>query len=139
MGAWPGGWLEGHVGPGGKGANGWPHPFPLARSSSFVPGTPGNYAKLPGLQSKLIFPLCSDTASLPQAWLSQAAVGIRQCLYPPSLDASRELQEPAQRCQEGVPGEPACALWARTDWEGACVPQTPVYQLALSALGSGAT
>lgn len=30
MGAWPGEQLEAHVGPGGEGASGWPHPFPLA-------------------------------------------------------------------------------------------------------------
>lgn len=94
-----------------------------SRSSSFVPGAPGNYARLPGLQSKLIFPLCSDTAPLPQAWLSQAAVGVCQRLCPPSLDDSQELQEPAQRCQEGGPGKLACALWAWTDWEGyLCAP-----------------
>lgn len=103
-----------------------------SRSSSFVLGIPGNSGRLPGLQSKLIFPLCSDTGPLPQAWLSQATVGIYQCLYPPSLDDSRELQEPAQKCQEGVPGEPACALWVRTDWKAclrASAPRLPARSI----------
>lgn len=80
-------------------------------TSSLVPGAPGSSARLPGLQPKPIFPFCSDTAPLPQAWLSQAAVGGCQRLYPPSLGGSLLLWEPARRCRGGVPGEPACALW----------------------------
>lgn len=83
-------------------------------NSSLVPGAPGNSARLLGLQPTPIVPLCSDMAPLPQAWLSLAAVGGCQCLYPPSPGGSPELREPAQRCQGGVPGEPACAprAWA---------------------------
>ena len=81
-------------------------------SSCFVPGTSGNSARLLELQPQPIFPLCSNKAPLPQAWLSQAAVGGCRCPHPPSQGDSLELREPAQRCQGRVPGEPACVLWA---------------------------
>lgn len=68
MEAWPGGQLEGHVGPGGGGASGWPHPSLWLPSSHFVPGTLGTSARLLGLQAHL--PLCSNKVPLPKAWLS---------------------------------------------------------------------
>lgn len=51
-------------------------------NSSFVPGAPGNSARLLGPQPKPIFPLCRQGTSAPGlAFLGQRG---RLCLYPPS-------------------------------------------------------
>lgn len=66
MGAWPGGQLEGHVGPGREGASGWrPHPSPLA-PKQLVALCQVPLATLPGsLGSKPISPLCRHPCPRP--------------------------------------------------------------------------
>lgn len=110
MEAWPGGQLERHVGLGGGGASGWPHPSLWLPSSYFVPGTPGSSARLLGLQAHL--PPLQQQGAPAQGLAFTGCCGSCQCLCPPSLSNFLELREPAQRCQGGVPGEPACVLWA---------------------------
>lgn len=92
----------------GEGATGQPHPFLWLTQQFLCARCPGKLRQAPWAAAQAHLPLCSHAAPLPQAWLSQAAVGGCQRLCPPSQGGSLELREPAQRCQGGVPGEPAC-------------------------------
>lgn len=117
-GGWKGTWGQVVKGPvGGHTPSLWlPKQFLCARC-------PWQLCQAPWAPVQVHLPSLQRHSTLPQAWLSQAAVGVCQRLCPPSLDDSQELQEPAQRCQEGGPGRLACALWAWTDWEGyLCAP-----------------
>lgn len=104
MEAWPGGQLEGHVGPGGEGASGWPHPFPLAPEQLLCARYPWQLCQAPRAPS--------PSSPSAQGLAFTGCCGGCQCLYPPTLGNFLELREPAQKCQGGVPGEPACVLWA---------------------------
>lgn len=91
------------MGPGGEGASGQPHPFPLALQTVLLCQVP--LETLPGSLGcgQAHLPLCSHTVPLPQAWLSQAAAGDSQHLCLPSQGGSLELRELVQRCGEACP------------------------------------
>lgn len=114
------------VGQGSEGAREWPRPFLLAHRTVPVPGAPGSSARPRGLRPKPMFPLCIARAPLPQACSGRLLMPL-----PGLLGGSLELQEPAQRCQGGVPGEAVCALWA---WVAGDVPAVPQPRLSARSI-----
>ena len=85
-GGWKGAWGQAVKGPVGG------HTPSLWLTKQFLCAKrPWQLRTLLGLQPKPIFPLCSYAAPLPQAWLSQAALGGCQPLSPPSTGGSLEL------------------------------------------------
>lgn len=98
-------------------------------SSCFVPGTPGNSARLLELQPKPIFPLCGNKAALARAWLSQAAVGgrVNVLTHPPRATPRSFGSQPRGARDLCQVSRHACRGRA----------PAPVYRLALSAPGSG--
>lgn len=138
-GAWPGGWLEGHVGPGGKGASGWPHPFPLAPEA--VPLCQVPLATMPGSLGS------SPSSSSPSAATQHPCPGpgfhrlpwasVRGSARPPWTTPRNFRSQPRGarkvgqvswhvRCGRGQTGRGTCELRPST-----------VYLLSLTVLGSG--
>lgn len=122
---------EGHMGPGGEGASGQPHPCPLAHQT--VPLCQVPLETLP--DSLGCGPNPSSTLqphSTPAPGLAfTGRRGRLSASLPALLGAARE---PAQRCQGGVPGEPAC-----TPGRAPPIPQPPsvssLYQHQALGLG----
>ena len=133
-GRWGGrGRWEGHVGPGGEGASGQPHPCPLAHQTAPLcqaplETLPGSLGSGPNPSSPLQ-PRGTPAPGLAftgcREWLSASLPALPGRLLEPG--------EPALRCQGDVPGEPAC-----TPGRSARHAPAPVYQLLLSAPGAWA-
>lgn len=94
------------MGPGSQGASGEPRPFPLAHHTALCARFPGTSARLLGLQTKPASP-CAPLRSTPAPGL--AFLDLCLCTLPGQLPGTAGA---SPGCPGGVPGEPACALWA---------------------------